>query len=121
MPINLKAAYGSLYKITLDPAAAIKGQTTADRLWLPQIPCKFGPIIVAGPKPLSAYAEGRLITGKLAALPGVRVHQRGDSEVSVVFPPAVFPAVATLLEARRRRSSVRASHLAGHRFATPPG
>jgi hypothetical protein len=34
MPIDLKAVYGSLYKITFDPAAAIKGQTKADRLWL---------------------------------------------------------------------------------------
>jgi hypothetical protein len=119
MPINLKTAYGFLYKITFDPAAAIEGQSKADRLWLQQIPCKYGHIFVHGHETLGAYAKGRLITGKLAALPGVRVHQRGDSEVSVVFSPEVFPAVADLLQARRRCPSAGARHLIGHRFTTP--
>src|SRR5512135_528800 len=101
--IDLRAAYGDTYRITPDEAAVIPGQTKADRLWLQQIPCKYGQIYLHGTDTLGAYASGRLITGRLAALPGVRVHQRGDTEVTVVFPPERFSAVADLLRARKRR------------------
>jgi hypothetical protein len=101
--IDLKAAYGGTYRIALDQSATIPGQSRADRLWLLQIPCRYGHIYVHGIETLGAYAAGRLIAGKLAALRGIRVHQRGDSEVTVVFPPEEFPAVASLLQARKRR------------------
>jgi hypothetical protein len=101
--IDLKASYGNTYRITFDEAASIPGQTRAERRWLERIPCKYGHIYVAGTGTLGAYAEGRLVTGKLARLPGVRVRQRGDTEVAVDFPPEVFPAVAALLGARKRR------------------
>ena len=68
--IDLKATYGDTYRITLDEAVALPGQTKAERLWLQQIPCKYGHAFVAGRKTLGAYAAGRVITGRLAALPG---------------------------------------------------
>jgi hypothetical protein len=111
--IDLKATFGDTYRITLDEAAAIPGQTRADRRWLPRIPCKYGHIYVAGTGTLGAYAEGRLITGKLARLPGVRVRQRGDCEVTVVFPPDLLPVVAPLLGARKRRRVSEAQARAG--------
>ena len=118
--IDLKARYGDTYRITLDDGHR---PDRADRLWLQQIPCKYGHIFIAGHETLGAYAAGRLISGKLAALPGVRVHQRGDTEVNVVFPPEVFPAVAELLQARKRRqvsveqARAGAERLAAHRGA----
>src|SRR5438067_1055735 len=119
--IDLKKQYGDTYRISLDEAATILGQSTADRRWLQQIPCKYGHIFINGTETLGAYAAGRLIPGRLAALPGVRVHQRGDTEVSVVFPPEAFPAVAELLQARKRRkvsveqARAGAERLAGYR------
>jgi hypothetical protein len=70
---------------------------------LQQIPCNYGHVFVAGRQTLGAYAAGRLITGRLAALPCVRVSQRGDSEVSVVFPPEMLPTVAAPLRTRKGR------------------
>jgi hypothetical protein len=101
--IDLKKQFGAEHKVVLDESANVAGQSAADRRWLQQIPCKYGHVYLHGEDTLGAYAEGRKIAGKLAALPGVRVHQRGDREVTVVFPPAVFPAVAALLRPRRRR------------------
>ncbi len=119
--IDLRAAYGDTYRITRDEAAVVPGQTKADRLWLQQIPCQYGHIYLPGTDTLGAYASGRLITGRLAALPGVRVHQRGDTEITVLFPPEGFPAVADLLRARKRRrvaedqARAGAARLARHR------
>ena len=56
--------------------------------------CKYGHIFIAGRQMLGADAAGRLISGKLAALPGIRVRQRTDNEVNVAFPPEVFLAAA---------------------------
>ena len=63
-------------------------------MWLYQVPCRFGHIGVWGENLLSAYASGRLMTGRLASLPGVRVVQRGDDEVQVTFTPDLLPEVA---------------------------
>jgi hypothetical protein len=101
--IDLKKQFGAEYQVVLDESADVAGQSTSDRRWLPQIPCKYGHVYPHGEDTLGASAEGRIIAGKLAALPGVRVHQRGDREVTAVFPPAVFPAVAALLRPRKRR------------------
>jgi hypothetical protein len=35
--IDLKAAYGDRYRITLDQSAEIPGQSTADRRWLQRV------------------------------------------------------------------------------------
>jgi hypothetical protein len=114
--------FGAEYKVVLDESAAIPGQSAADRRWLQQIPARYGHIYLHGKDELGASATGRIIAGKLAALPGVRVHQRGDCEVTVVFPPGLFPAVAALLKARKRRrlsaeqAASGAARLAHHRF-----
>ena len=50
--IDLKKTYGDTYRITFDEAAP--GETRADRLWLQQIPCKYGHIYIAGRKKRSA-------------------------------------------------------------------
>jgi hypothetical protein len=63
---------------------------------------RVGHIFIAGCGTLGAYAAGRLIAGKLAAVSGLRVHQWGDTDVSVGLKPEVFPTVAERLQARRR-------------------
>jgi hypothetical protein len=93
--IDLKKAYGARFKIVSDEAADIPGQSTAERRWCQRIQARYGHIYPHGEDTLGACAAGRIIAGKLAALPGVRVHQRGDSEVTVVFPPDLFPAVVS--------------------------
>jgi hypothetical protein len=99
----MKKQFGAEYKVVQDESANVPGQSSADRRWLQQIPCKYGHVYLHGEDTLGAYAKGRIVAGKLAALPGVRVHQRGDCEVTVVFPHDVFPAVAALLRPRKRR------------------
>ena len=41
---------------------------------------------------------------KLWAIPGVKRHQTGDSEMRAVFPPEVLDQVAGVIKARRRRT-----------------
>jgi hypothetical protein len=118
---DLKKLYGDVYKITLDESITASKKKRANRPWLQQIPCKYGHIYIAGRNLLGAHAAGRLVAGRLATLPGVTVRQRGDAEVNVVFPREVFPAVAALLQARKRRkvspeqARAGAERLAAHR------
>lgn len=101
--IDLRSLYGSIFKIILDESAAVSGLSRADKLWLYQIPCRFGHIYVHGTDRLGAYCHGRQRIKPLLDIPGVTLHQRGDSEVSVTFAPEALPLVADLLKARRRR------------------
>jgi hypothetical protein len=88
------------YRVELDESAA--DSPRSERPWLYRVPCKFGFISVHGPETLAAFARGRLIAGKLARVPGVRVHQRGDGEIRVLFGVECLDAVAELLGVRRR-------------------
>lgn len=100
--IDLKATYGDTFRITLDESAKSPGTSREDKLWCYRIPCRRGHIFVHGENTLGAYCDRRLIRKRLAALPGVRVHQDGDRETTVTFDPALLPKVAELLQARRR-------------------
>lgn len=101
--INLKSAYGHTYKVTLDPSARVLGQTQNERAWLQQIPAVHGHIYIHGENRLGAWCGSPRVACKLVRLPGVTVHQRGDGEATVTFHPRDLPAVATLLQCRRRR------------------
>src|SRR4051812_44715639 len=99
--IDLKARFGDRYKIALDESANIAKQSEADRLWLYQIPGRYGHVYVHGADALGAYVQtyndGSDRLGRLLSLPGARLHQRGDREASVVFLPAALEAVAGIL------------------------
>jgi hypothetical protein len=102
--IDIKAAYGHRFKITLDESAEIDGQTREERLWLYQIPGRHGHVYVHGRETLGAYIRlhgDRL--DRLLAIPSVRKHQIGDREASATFPPEALEAVAEVLALRRRR------------------
>src|SRR5207244_5220942 len=46
------------------------------------------------------------VFAKVLALPGVRRHQTGETEIRAVFPPAELPQVARVIRARVRRVSL---------------
>jgi hypothetical protein len=102
MPIDLKARFGARYRMTLDESARTPGSTREDKLWGRRIPCKYGHIGVWGSDTLSAHTGRRMVVGRLAALPFVKVAQRGDREITVTFAPEHIVPVAELLRARMR-------------------
>lgn len=69
---------------------------------------KFGTVFLhgtAGGIRLQAHVEGRLQAPKLLRIPGVKVHQVGDLEASVVFTPDLAPAVFKVVGIRKKRKS----------------
>ena len=82
------------YRITVDETATID-QARSSRPWLYRIPCRYGFISVHGPTTLAAWTGNPKMVGKLISVPGVHVHQRGDTEARVLFAQA--------LPSRRRR------------------
>jgi hypothetical protein len=101
--IDLHALAADHYRITLDESYEASDRTRDDRLWCYRIPCKLGHVYVHGPATLGAWTGRRMVVSRLAAVPGVRVRQRGDSEITVVFPADRLDEVAAILKARRRR------------------
>jgi hypothetical protein len=115
---DLKQEFGAGYFVRLDESVKIPGQSREDRLWLYQIPAKYGHIYPHSETHLGGYTDRRGIMTRLANLPGVRVHQHGDTELTVVFTPEHFPAVADLLRARKRpRRSAEQKAAATRRLA----
>jgi len=53
---------------------------------------------------LAVYSDRPRLFEKLWAIPGVRRHQTGDTEMRAVFPPDALEQVALVIKARRRRS-----------------
>jgi hypothetical protein len=104
--IDLKAQFGSVYRVTLDESAQIPGQTTEDRAWLQQIRGKFGHLYIHAIDKLGAYVrtrnDGSRRLPRLLEIPGVKLHQRGDDEASVILPLEAFDRVDEILQFRRR-------------------
>lgn len=101
--IDLEDACRGRYRIEFDESALIPGQTREERLWLEQIPCKYGHIYIHGRDKLGAYCDRPRIFERLMAIPGTARLQVVDRELSVSFHPAQLEEVAELLQARRRR------------------
>jgi hypothetical protein len=102
MPIDLKARFGDRYRLDMDEAAKAPGSTREDRLWGRRIRCKFGHIGVWAEETLSAHTDRPNVAWRLAALPFVKVAQRGDREITVTFAPDHLHAVAEVMRARVR-------------------
>jgi hypothetical protein len=99
--IDLKAQFGDRYRITPDESSSVDTDRET-RLWCHRIPCRYGFISVHGEDTLAAWTDRRGMIRRLVALEGVRLHQRGDREARVLFPPDRLDSVAGLLRARRR-------------------
>ncbi len=53
---------------------------------------------------LAVYSDRPRLFEKLWAIPGVRRHQTGDTEMRAVFPPDALKQVAAVVKARCRRT-----------------
>jgi len=53
---------------------------------------------------LAVYSARPRLFEKLWAIPGVKRHQTGDTEMRAVFPPEALEQVAGVIKARRRRT-----------------
>ena len=105
--IDLKELAGGRYRLAEDESATIPGQTLEDRAWLTQIPGKFGHVYIHGVATLGAYVrtynDGSNRLGRLLAIPGAKLRQRGDREASITFPPEGLEAVAGILRLKTRQ------------------
>lgn len=100
--IDLKAVGMKKYRITLDESYEA-GADDSGKLWFYQIPAKFGHVYVHSKTELGVYVKGRLKIGMVGAIPGLRLHQRGETEATYVFDPELLDQVAAEIKARKRR------------------
>lgn len=71
---------------------------------LPVIPGRYGQIEWFDGADLAVYTDRPRLFTRLWAIPGVRPHQTGDTEMRAVFPPDALAQVAAVIRARRRRT-----------------
>jgi hypothetical protein len=114
-PPNLRDLFGDKYQISHDPAALTRREKSDP--WMMTIPGKFGIIYPWGTSKLAVEVNGhRYISTHLRRLPGVKVHQDGAAERTIIFPVDLFPQVAALVKSNkipRRTPSQLANLLRG--------
>src|SRR5712691_5764257 len=66
----------------------------ADEEGFPIIPGRYGQIEWIDGQDLAVYSNRPRMFAKLWAIPGVRRHQTGDTEMRAVFPPEAVEEVA---------------------------
>jgi hypothetical protein len=67
-----------------------------------RIPCKFGRVGAHSPDELSAYCDRPRRFDRLLSVDGVGTSQRGDRELTIIFPPDQLGQIADILNAKRR-------------------
>lgn len=92
-------------------------RVTTDAEGWPIIPGRLGRIEQNGGPELAVYTDRPRLFAKVWAIPGVRRHQTGDTEMRALFPPAALPAVAKVVKARVRRAPTAAKHLIRHAYS----
>ena len=70
----------------------------------PVIPGHYGQIEWFDGNDLAVYTDRPRLFARLWAIPGVRRHQTGDTEMRAVFSSGALPQVARVIKARRRRT-----------------
>src|SRR5207249_3811429 len=60
--------------------------------------------LLPGQFALAVYTDRPRLFAKLWAIPGVKRHQTGDTEMRAVFPAEAVEQVATVIRARRKRT-----------------
>jgi len=60
--------------------------------------------LLPGQFALAVYTDRPRLFTKLWAIPGVKRHQTGDTEMRAVFPAEALEQVATVIRARRKRT-----------------
>ena len=74
----------------------------ADAEGFPVIPGRYGRIEWFDGSDLAVYSDRPRLFGKLWAIPGVKRHQTGDSEMPAVFPVEALDQVARAIRAHRK-------------------
>jgi hypothetical protein len=92
-------------------ARTFRLRVTTDAEGYPAIPGRYGRLEWFDGRDLAVYCDRPRLFAKLWAVPGVRRHQSGDSEMRAVFPPGALEQVAGAIRARRRRPPGSAAHL----------
>jgi hypothetical protein len=98
---NLGELFGDVYRITHDEAAESRNDA-----WGMIIPGKFGTVYPFGHDQLAVDIDHRPAAArKVAAIPGVRVHQDGGwgGEMTFVFSVDLFEQVAAIVKPHRLR------------------
>lgn len=85
-------------------AKSLRFRVQLDVEGFPLIPGRYGQIEWFDGDDLAVYTNRPRLFAKLWAIPGVRRHQTGDSEMRAVFPPEAVEQVAAVIKARRRRT-----------------
>lgn len=85
-------------------AKAHRFRVQLDLEGFPMIPGRYGQIEWFDGEDLGVYTNRRRLFTKLWAIPGVRRHQTGDTEMRAVFPLDALEHVADAIRARRRRT-----------------
>jgi len=77
----------------------------------PIIPGRYGQMEWFDGRDLAVYTNRPRLFAKLWAIPGVRKHQTGDTEMRALFPPEALERVAAVIRARRRRTQMATNSL----------
>ena len=74
----------------------------ADAEGFPIIPGRYGQIEWFDGQDLAVYTNRPRLFARLWAIPGVKRHQTGDTEMRAVFPPEALAQVATVIRAHKK-------------------
>ena len=85
-------------------AKSYRFRVQADAEGFPIILGRYGQIEWFDGRDLAIHTNRPRLFKKVWAIPGVRRHQTGDSEMRAVFPPETLEQVARVIRARRKRT-----------------
>jgi hypothetical protein len=103
------------------PAEPYRLRVRLDVEGFPVIPGRYGQIEWFDGADLAVYTNRPRLFARLLAIPEVRRHQIGDTEMRAIFPPVALVAVAAMIRARRRRTQAARRSLANLRPKTTSG
>lgn len=93
--VNLKEQFGERFKITYDLGMRHDP-------WMMQIPCKKGIIYSHGRDTLGLECKTHTAR-QVLLISGIKIHQQGDSEWTLLFSIEQFEQVAAIVEPKKRR------------------
>jgi len=101
--IDLYERFGTRYRLRREADGVTWFETAeAERVWLLELPCRYGVVYPHGGDLLAAVVTGRDARRQVAALPCV-LSRRGDTELVVTFHVDDAEAVLAVLKPYRRR------------------
>ena len=101
--VDLRAVFGDRFKIRKEADGETWGATPeAERVWLWELPCRFGIVYPQGGDVLAATVTGTYARQKVRELPCLR-SRRGDVELVVTFHVDDAEMVLSILKPRLRR------------------